>query len=67
MAQVHPPSLLNQFLNFTDATAGLEKTLRLIQAVITVVAELHGNNVTVAKCLIAKSQLALGTSDRYPS
>ena len=53
-------SLLKQFTNFTNSSAGLEKTLRLIHALVLVAAELCIDKVTVTRCLIAQSQLALG-------
>ncbi|RJE24116.1 PEX11 domain protein [Aspergillus sclerotialis] len=57
------PSLLKQFANFTDSTAGLEKTLRLIQALCQIVSEVTLDNALAKRCLIVKSQLAL--SRRY--
>lgn len=53
------PSLIKQFANFTDSTIGLEKTLRLIQALAQLVAEITTDHVLATRCLIAKSQLAL--------
>lgn len=62
MTQIQNPpsqSLVKQFANFTDSTAGLEKTLRLIQALCSVVSEVTLDTVLAKRCLIAKSQLAL--------
>ena len=53
-------SLLKQFANFTNSSAGLEKTLRLIHALALVAAEICVDNVTITRCLIAQSQIALG-------
>lgn len=69
MAHVHPsvrtqPSLLKQFGNFTNSSAGLEKTLRLIHALCVIAAEVCVDSVTIKRCLIAQSQLALG--EHYP-
>ncbi|KAG2416693.1 hypothetical protein HFD88_007909 [Aspergillus terreus] len=54
------PSLLKQLVNFTSVTAGLEKTLRLIQALALIVAELSLDQLTATRCSIAWNQLALG-------
>ncbi|KAL4889483.1 peroxisomal biogenesis factor 11 [Aspergillus ambiguus] len=54
------PSLLKQLVNFTSVTAGLEKTLRLIQALALIAAEVSLDHVTATRCSIAMSQLALG-------
>ncbi|RLL97304.1 hypothetical protein CFD26_105068 [Aspergillus turcosus] len=58
----HPtpsPSAIKQFSNFTRTAAGLEKTLRLIQALATIVIETSIDNETVTTWSTAKSQLAL--------
>lgn len=66
MAHIHPsrvgarPSLLKQFVNFTNSSAGLEKTLRLIHALCIIAAEVCMDSVTIKRYLIAQSQLALG-------
>lgn len=53
-------SLAQQFNNFTDTTAGLEKTLRLIQALAQIIVEVSSHDVvTAARWSTAKSQLAL--------
>ena len=58
--QPEQPSLVQQFANFTKTTAGLEKTLRLIQALAQIIAEVSSHDVvTAARCSTAKSQLAL--------
>ncbi|KAF7166629.1 hypothetical protein CNMCM6106_002372 [Aspergillus hiratsukae] len=54
-----PPSAIKQFSNFTRTAAGLEKTLRLIQALATIVIETSIDNETVTTWSTAKSQLAL--------
>lgn len=59
------PSLLKQLINFTSVTAGLEKTLRLIQAVALVVAEVSSDALTAKRCSIAWSQLALGKPSQW--
>lgn len=62
MAQLRPaprPSVIKQFSNFTNSTVGLEKTLRLIQALAQLAAEVSTDNVLAKRCLIAKSHLAL--------
>lgn len=53
-------ALPKQLANFTNSTAGLDLTLRLIQAVTVVAAHLLVDNVTVKRCWIAVSQLTLG-------
>ncbi|GFF71502.1 hypothetical protein IFM60648_03444 [Aspergillus lentulus] len=53
------PSPIKQFSNFTRTGAGLEKTLRLIQALATIIIETSINNETVTTWSTAKSQLAL--------
>ncbi|GIC88046.1 PEX11 domain protein [Aspergillus udagawae] len=53
------PSAIKQFSNFTRTGAGLEKTLRLIQALATIVIETSIDNGTVTTWSTAKSQLAL--------
>ncbi|GIK05597.1 hypothetical protein Aspvir_009710 [Aspergillus viridinutans] len=53
------PSPIKQFSNFTRTGAGLEKTLRLIQALATIVIETSIDNETVTTWSTAKSQLAL--------
>lgn len=59
-AQMDKASPLKQLVNFTSFTIGLEKTLRLIQALAQVAGELGTDEVLSAKCLIARDQLALG-------
>lgn len=59
-------SLAQQFANFTNTTAGLEKTLRLIQALAQIIAEVSSHDVvTAARWSTAKSQLALSELIRY--
>jgi hypothetical protein len=56
----HPrTSLSKQLVNFTNSSAGLEKTLRLIQALAQIAAEVCIDNATAMRYLMAKSQLAL--------
>ncbi|KAE8386265.1 peroxisomal biogenesis factor 11 [Aspergillus alliaceus] len=52
-------SLINQFSNFTRTTAGLEKTLRLIQSLAQIVLELDTDPTSTTQWGTAKSQLAL--------
>ncbi|KFY43358.1 hypothetical protein V494_02023 [Pseudogymnoascus sp. VKM F-4513 (FW-928)] len=65
MAHVQPArplvSLPKKFANFTNSAAGLDLTLRLIQAVSIIAAEVFINNsIVVVGCVTATSQLALG-------
>ncbi|KAJ5819301.1 hypothetical protein N7474_004892 [Penicillium riverlandense] len=63
MAHTYPArskaSLSKQLANFTNSTAGLDLTLRLVHALVLIGAELNLDNATVTKCAIAASQLAL--------
>lgn len=52
------PPALTQFTNFIKTTAGLEKTIRLIQALSQIAAETSSHNVTAARWATAKGQLA---------
>ena len=63
----NPPRqpLIKQFTNFTGSTAGLEKTLRLIQALCQIVSEVTLDGALAKRCLIVKSQLALCMSSYY--
>ena len=64
--QPQQPSLVQQFANFTKTTAGLEKTLRLIQALAQIIAEVSSHDVvTAASWSTAKSQLALSELPWY--
>ncbi|RMJ23869.1 PEX11 domain protein [Aspergillus sp. HF37] len=54
-----PQHTLKQFANFTSTSAGLERVLRLVQALVQVAAEVTVHNVIAARCLVAKSQLGL--------
>lgn len=49
---------LTQFTNFIKTTAGLEKTIRLIQALSQIAAETSPHIVTAARWTTAKGQLA---------
>jgi hypothetical protein len=51
---------LKQFTNFTSTSAGLERVVRLVQALAQIAAEVTVHNVIAARCLVAKSQLGLG-------
>jgi hypothetical protein len=51
---------LKQLVTFTSQTAGLEKTLRLIQASSQVVGELSDDKTVARQWLTARDQLALG-------
>lgn len=58
-------ALPKQLANFTNSTGGLDLTLRLIQAVAIVAAHVLVDNVdivTIKRCWLAVSQLALGES-----
>ncbi|KAL4908424.1 hypothetical protein BDW74DRAFT_175106 [Aspergillus multicolor] len=62
MAQAQAPSSfspLKSLVKFTSQTAGLEKTLRLIQATSQVVGATTHNATLAAQCLAARDQLAL--------
>jgi hypothetical protein len=69
MADLHSArprvSLPRQLANFTNSTAGLDLTLRLIQALAQIAAEICIDHATVMGCVTAKSQLALGESIVY--
>lgn len=54
-----PPSSTRQFLTFVRSAAGLERTLRLLQALSQIVWELSASPVRFEGWGIAKSQLAL--------
>lgn len=57
----HPRvSLPKQLTNFTNSSAGLDLTLRLIQALAQIAAEVCIDNATFMRYVTAKSQLALG-------
>ncbi|KAL4915976.1 peroxisomal biogenesis factor 11 [Aspergillus aurantiobrunneus] len=64
MAQRSPTqsgaSPLKQLVVFTKQTAGLEKTLRFIQAVSQVVGVTSDDKFLATQCLTARDQLALG-------
>ncbi|KAE8146848.1 hypothetical protein BDV25DRAFT_143300 [Aspergillus avenaceus] len=53
------PNLIQQFANFTRTGAGLEKTLRLIQAIAQIAIELDIDPLTRSQCMTAKTQIAL--------
>lgn len=53
-------ALPKQLANFTNSTGGLDLTLRLIQAVSIVAAHVLVDSVSVKRCWLAVSQLALG-------
>ncbi|KAF7594419.1 hypothetical protein BBP40_009239 [Aspergillus hancockii] len=52
-------SLIQQFSNFTRTSVGLEKTLRLIQALAQITVELEIDPTSTTRWATAKSQLAL--------
>ncbi|KFY06620.1 hypothetical protein V492_07911 [Pseudogymnoascus sp. VKM F-4246] len=57
----HPRvSLSKQFASFTNSTAGLDLTLRLVHALTLIAAEVCIDNDFVVACVTAASQLALG-------
>lgn len=53
------PSKITQFANFTRTSAGLEKTLRLIQAVAQIATEVSIDRSVATQWGAAKGQLAL--------
>lgn len=53
-------SLPKKLADFNNSSAGLDLTLRLIQALAQIASELCVDSATVIKCVTAKSQLALG-------
>ena len=55
-----PQHSLKRFTNFTSTSAGLERVLRLVQALVQIAGEVTVHNVIAARCLVAKSQLGLG-------
>ena len=55
-------SLIRQFADFTNTTAGLDLTLRLIHALAIVGAETLNGDAAVKGCATATLQLALGES-----
>ncbi|KAH8424866.1 PEX11 domain protein [Aspergillus melleus] len=59
MSLVSRPSKFTQFANFTRTSAGLEKTLRLIQAVAQIAAEVTIDRTVAKRWDAAKGQLAL--------
>ena len=59
MSLIPKPSKLTQFANFTRTSAGLEKTLRLIQAVAQIAAEVTIDRTVAKRWGAAKGQLAL--------
>lgn len=58
-------SLLKRFGNFTNTTPGLDMTLRLLQALAMIAAEVCLDKSIVVRCSIAKNQLALGESVNF--
>ncbi|PLN81748.1 peroxisomal biogenesis factor 11 [Aspergillus taichungensis] len=54
-----PPSLIQKFSTFTRTAAGLEKTLRLINATCQIAGGLSGDVVTASRWGVARGQLAL--------
>ncbi|KFX91837.1 hypothetical protein V495_07432 [Pseudogymnoascus sp. VKM F-4514 (FW-929)] len=64
MAHVQPARpqapLSKKFANFTNSTAGLDLTLRLIHALSIIAAEVFIDDAIVVGCVTAASQLALG-------
>jgi hypothetical protein len=64
MAHVQPARpqapLSKKFANFTNSTAGLDLTLRLIHALSIISAEVFLDSTIVVGCVTAASQLALG-------
>ncbi|KAL4787198.1 peroxisomal biogenesis factor 11 [Aspergillus varians] len=52
-------SPLQQLFTFTRQTAGVEKTLRLVQAVSQIVGVISDNEILATQCMMARDQLAL--------
>lgn len=61
--QTPPASLPKQLANFTNTTAGMDMTLRLLQALAMIAAVVCQDKPTVVMSSIAASQLALGKLD----
>ncbi|RDW65805.1 PEX11 domain protein [Aspergillus mulundensis] len=68
MAQAQTPgfSPLKSLVAYTSQTAGLEKTLRLIQATSQVIGVTTANKTLATQCLTARDQLALSTLPCLP-
>lgn len=65
-----PPPLWKQFSNFTNnSPAGLEKLLRLLQALAQIVSEvsMSSSPALAVQCAVAKTQLALGMYSAVPT
>lgn len=60
------PTLAKQLSNFTNSLPGLEKTLRLFQAIAQICAVLVVNTVYASRWGTIRSQLALGESISFP-
>lgn len=60
-------SPLKQLVTFTSQTAGLEKTLRLIQAVSQIVGVASDDKTLSTQCLAARDRLALGCTHHRSS
>lgn len=64
MAQPSPAhsmaSLPKQLANFTNSTAGLDLTLRLLHSLALIGTEIDFDNATVIRCSVAASQITLG-------
>jgi hypothetical protein len=61
------PNPVKQFSNFTRTSAGLEKTLRLLQAAAQIATETTVDQVSALRCGQARSQFALSTSSTAQS
>jgi hypothetical protein len=53
-------SLPKQLANFTNTTAGLDLTLRLIHSLVLIGSEVGFDNAAAMRCSIAASQIGLG-------
>lgn len=64
MTQLSPAhsraSLPKQLANFTNSTAGLDLTLRLLHSLALIGTEIDFDNATVMRCSVAASQIGLG-------
>jgi hypothetical protein len=53
-------SLPKQLANFTNSTAGLDLTLRLLHSMALIGTEIDFDNATVMRCAVAASQIGIG-------
>lgn len=60
MATLQRASLPKHFANFTNSTAGLDLTLRLIHAIVIIAADVSSDVDIVKTSLMANLQIGLG-------